>query len=111
MSSYLPIMILIAMTFIGATASLFLKKAADSLSIRKVLRNKKLYIGLVLYFISALFNIKLLSLWDYSVVLPLTSITYIWTMILAYFFLNEKIGFKKIYGIVAIIIGVFLIAI
>lgn len=44
-------------------------------------------------------------------VLPLTSITYIWTLVISYKFLKEKITFKKIIGIILIIVGAIIIAI
>jgi uncharacterized membrane protein len=42
---------------------------------------------------------------EYSVVLPLTSITYIWTMLVSYLFLKEKITARKIAGVCLIVIG------
>ncbi|MFR2167688.1 MAG: hypothetical protein ACLS5W_07540 [Coprococcus sp.] len=48
-----------------------------------------------MYLVSALLNIYVLRYLDYSVVLPLTSVTYIWTMVISYFILKEKIS-KKI---------------
>lgn len=42
---------------------------------------------------------------EYSKVLPLTSLTYIWTMILSYWVFKEKVGAKKILGVIFIIIG------
>ncbi|WP_443110757.1 EamA family transporter [Caloramator sp. mosi_1] len=40
-------------------------------------------------------------------VLPLNSITYIWTLLLAYFLLGEKINKYKLMGIGCIVVGVF----
>lgn len=102
---------LILMTIVGSVASFFLKKSSSSDGLIKLLYNKYLYIGGGLYFISALMNIYVLRYLDYSVVLPLTSITYIWTMIISYFILNEVISKKKIIGICAILIGAICVAI
>ncbi len=101
--------ILIVMTIIGSIASLFLKKASNSETIIKLLKNKNIYIGGFLYLLSALLNIYILRYLDYSVVLPLTSITYIWTLIISYCILKEKISFKKILGITLIILGAIVI--
>ncbi len=103
--------LLVIMTLLGAIASLFLKKASSSKSILDLIKNKNIYIGGFLYLSSAILNIYLLKFLDYSVVLPMTSITYIWTMILSYFILKEKISKKKIIGVISIIIGVVCIAI
>lgn len=102
--------LIIAMTFLGATASLFLKKASDSSGIKQLILNKYLYIGGMIYVLSAGINIFILRYLNYSVVLPLTSITYIWTMIFSYFFLKERINIKKIAGVGLIIIGAVLVA-
>lgn len=103
--------ILILMTIIGATASLFLKKASSSESILKLLKNKNIYIGGFLYLTSAILNIYILKYLDYSTVLPLTSITYIWTFILSNRILKEKISYKKVIGIICIIFGAMIITI
>lgn len=55
-------------------------------------------------------NIFVLKFLDYSVVLPLISLTYIWTMILSYKFLGEIVSKKKNIGVVLILLGVIVIA-
>ena len=103
--------LLITMTMIGAVAALFLKKASGFKNLKELIFNGNLYIGGILYFLSALLNIYILRSLDYSIVLPLTSITYIWTMILSYFVFHEKITMKKIIGLGCVFAGVVLIAI
>lgn len=95
--------ILLLMTMIGSCASLCLKKATES---DKVYLSLMLYLGGILYFISALMNIYVLKYLDYSIVLPLTSLTYIWTMFLSKMILKEQIKSKKILGMALIIIGI-----
>ena len=73
--------------------------------------NPNLYIGGFLYIIAAFLNIYILKILDYSVVLPLTSFTYIWTMLIAKFFLHETINKNKIIGIICIIFGAFILII
>lgn len=97
--------ILLIMTLLGAVASLFLKKASEAHHLIDLLKNINLYVGGVLYLLSAVLNIYILRYLDYSVVLPLTSLTYIWTMILSYMILSEKISKKKIIGVMLILIG------
>lgn len=102
--------ILVVMAFLGSLASLFLKKASSTENICKIFSNKNLYLGGVLYFVSALLNIYILKYLDYSIVLPLTSITYIWTMALSYIILREKISHKKIIGVVLILVGAVIVS-
>ena len=103
--------VLIIMTMIGSFASLFLKKASGLSSIIELLKNKNIYIGGCLYLLSAIINIYVLKYLPYSVVLPLTSLTYIWTMIISNKLLGERIGKKKIIGVCCILIGAIFIAI
>jgi drug/metabolite transporter (DMT)-like permease len=83
---------------------------ASNLSVFDLLRTKFFYIGGFLYLIAAANNIFLYGYLDYSILLPMSSITYIWTMIVAYKLLREKITAKKLAGVAAIIIGVVLLA-
>jgi drug/metabolite transporter (DMT)-like permease len=103
--------LLLIMTIMGAFAGLFLKKASSSNGLKSLILNSNLYFGGVLYFFSALVNIYVLKFLEYSVVLPLTSITYIWTMIISYFILNERITLRKIIGIGFILFGATMLAI
>ncbi len=96
---------LLVMTMLGSVASLFLKKASEADGIISMIKNINLYIGGLLYLVSAVLNIWILRYLEYSVVLPLTSLTYIWTMILSYIILKEKISKKKIVGVGLILIG------
>jgi len=97
------------MTFIGSVASLFLKKSSNFSSILALLKNQWLYIGGFLYLLSALLNILILKYLDYSVVLPLTAITYIWTMVLSKIILKENITSRKILGTLLIFLGAIII--
>ena len=91
--------------FFGSVDSLFLKKASGTEGLLALIKNPYLYIGGDLYLFSAVLNIWILRVLEYSVVLPLTSLTYIWTMVLSYFILKEKITKKKIGGVILILIG------
>lgn len=103
--------LILCMTLMGSIASLFLKKALGSESIIKLLFNINLYVGGFIYVAAAVLNIVVLRKLNYSVVLPLTAVTYIWTMVLSYYILKEKIGSKKIIGVALIIIGAVCVAI
>ena len=96
---------LVIMTMLGSVASLFLKKASGAAGFRELILNPNLYIGGGLYLTSAILNIWILRYLNYSVVLPLTSLTYIWTMLLSYGILKEKISPKKIGGVLMILMG------
>jgi len=99
------LVILLAMTFLGAIGSIYLKKASSGDGIMEIIKNPSLYIGGFLYFASTVLNIWILKYLDYSVALPLTSLTYIWTMMLSAKMLREKITKKKVIGLVLILAG------
>lgn len=103
-------LILLIMTFLGSLASVFFKNMSSCKSVVDVLKSSNLYMGACLYLIAAILNIYLLGLLDYSKVLPLTSLTYFWTLILSYIVFKEHIGIKKIIGLFFIFLGAFLIA-
>lgn len=105
------ICVLLVMTAMGAIASLFLKKASGSSNLLQMIGNVNLYVGGGLYLGSSILNIWILRYLDYSVVLPLTSLTYVWTMVLSYTILREKITKKKILGVGVILIGAILVSI
>jgi drug/metabolite transporter (DMT)-like permease len=98
-------LVLLVMTMIGSTAALFLKKASCFVSILSLIRDPNLYIGAVLYIAAALLNIYILHFLDYAVVLPLTSVTYVWTLLLSHFILRERLTAKGVFCIAGIILG------
>ena len=102
-------LLLLVMTYLGAQASVFFKKLAGMSNISSILSSPYLYLGGVLYLIAALLNIYVLSLMEYSKVLPLTSLTYGWTMLLSYLVFKEKINIQKIVGLLFVIAGAIMI--
>jgi len=99
------LLLIIVMTIMGSFGGFFFKKASADFKIPDILFNRNLYIGALLYVAAAVFNIYVLKFLDYSMVLPLTSLTYIWTMIISYRLLGEKITKKKLAGVTLIVIG------
>lgn len=98
---------------LGAFASYFFKNASAMLAgpnIFVLLREKALWIGGGLYLVAAVNNIFLLGYLDYSILLPMSSITYIWTIIIAYKLLGERITARKVIGVAAVICGAALLA-
>ena len=73
--------------------------------------NKYFYVGVILFCIGSGINIYGLRFIPYNIIMPLKSVTYIWTIIIARTFLNETVNKYKITGIVTIILGVIFICI
>lgn len=104
-------LLILCMTLMGAVASVFFKKASGSESFAKMLLNINLYVGGFIYVVAAVLNIIVLRSMEYSKVMPLTSITYIWTMVISYILLKEKVTKEKIVGVICIVAGAILISI
>ncbi len=102
--------LIVCMTLMGSAASIFFKRASGSEGILKLIMNINLYIGGFLY-VAAAVNIIVLRSLDYSVVLPLSSVTYIWTMVLSYFILKESITARKLAGVFCIVAGAVCVAV
>ena len=99
---------------LGAFASYCFKSATarlEKLSVIALAREKFLWLGALLYLIAAVNNIFLLGYLDYSILLPMSSITYIWTMVFASKLLGERITARKVIGVAAIVCGAVLLAI
>lgn len=99
-------LLLAVMTLFNSAGAIFLKKASGSESILALIKNKNIYLGVVLYLSGMAINIYLLKIMEYSLVMPLGSLTYIWTLILSKTFLGESITKRKIIGIAGIMAGV-----
>ena len=72
--------------------------------------NWQLALSLVLYIIGMLIYMFMLKNYELSVVYPLTSISYVFTMLLAMFFLGEAIPVVRWVGVFFVMLGVGLIA-
>jgi drug/metabolite transporter (DMT)-like permease len=98
-------LLLMIMTIAGAFGGFFFKKATKNGF--KISRYFIFFLGLggFCYLMSSILNIIVLKHMSYTVVFPLTSITYIWTLLISYFFLKESLTVKKIIGVILICIG------
>ena len=101
----------LAMTLIGALGAFFLKAGMDQVNgLACVFRNPRIYLGGTFYLIGALLNILLLRHLPYSVLYPMTAITYIWSLALSASFLGERITRQKLVGVAAILAGVLILS-
>lgn len=104
MYKYYPIFVL--MTLVGSLGGFFFKKASSNMNgVLSLAKNKDFYIGGAFYGTAALVNVWVLQFMPISVVLPLTSFTYIWTMFIARWKLGEPFTKKKVIGLILIVLG------
>jgi len=103
---------LILITFLASVASFSLKKTtANGISPAALFQSPFFYLGVTLYIISALGNLYLLKRLPYSLIVPLGSMTYVWTMLISKRYLGEEITKRKLAGVGLILAGVSLIAV
>ncbi len=100
-------------TIIGAFGALFFKQGADNLklNLKVLLKNHKLVLGFILYFISAVFYIIALKGGELSIIYPFVSLAYIWIILLSIKVLKEKMNTLRWIGVAAIVVGVVFIGI
>ena len=87
----------------------FKKASAKTPKILSLFTNKEFYLGGIFYVSGAVLNILLLRYWEYSLLYPMTAITYIWTTLISHSLLGEKISKRALLGIMMICIGVVLL--
>lgn len=100
----------VLMTLIGSLGAFFFKQStAEMDGLFSLLRVPKFWLGGCLYGLGAVLNVILLRFLDYTILYPVSAITYIWSLVLSSRFLGEKVTPKKVTGIALILLGVFLI--
>lgn len=103
--------VLLVMTILGAVSSWMLKLASEDLVPTHLLVDWHFWAGGLGYLMAALLNIWVLRHLDLSLVLPVTALTYVWTLLIGKWFLSEPLNRAKVAGVGAILVGVLLIAV
>ena len=104
------ILSVLVMTLFGSLGALFLKRGSAKVSEHNSpVTTPQIWLGGLFYLAGALLNIYLLRGYSYSIVYPLTSLTYVWSLILSALLLHEKVTVQKLFGIAAICLGAFLL--
>ena len=104
------ILSVLVMTLFGSLGALFLKRGSAKVSeLKSLVATPQIWLGGLFYLAGALLNIYLLRGYSYSIVYPLTSLTYVWSLILSALLLHEKVTVQKLFGIAAICLGAFLL--
>lgn len=96
---------ILLMTLLGSLGGFFFKKSTNGATIWEIAKSKFVYIGVAFYLAGAVANILVLKVLPYSVVYPMSSITYVWSMAFSRLILKEKFTKQKLIGIIAILIG------
>jgi drug/metabolite transporter (DMT)-like permease len=96
---------------LGAIAQILMKFGTlKTSSILSMFVNVYIISGILLYGLSALFWIYAISKIQLSYAYPMVSLGYVIVFVLSYFIFNEPINVLRVSGLIAIIIGVLMIA-
>lgn len=98
-------------TVVGSFGALYLKLGIDrvEMTVRNVVFNTRIWLGIFLYVASTPFFIYALKGGQLSVLYPMVSFGYIWVAISSRVFLKEKINTYKAVGIAFIVLGIVVI--
>ena len=94
---------------VGSFGAVFLKVASARLkfSVRALATNWALIVGVALYLASSVLFLKGVKQGELSVLYPMVSLSYVWTMIWSWLFFKEAFTRTKFVGLGLILTGVF----
>jgi multidrug transporter EmrE-like cation transporter len=102
------IVLVLTSAFIGSFGAVFLKLGAEYMrpGIKGVISNWRLALGIGLYLLSSVFFVMGVAQGELTILYPMVSLGYIWTLLWAYLFFKEPFSRSKVLGLVLIIAGV-----
>ena len=117
-----PLWLILTSVLLGAVGQLSMKKGMSHLgpvslnlstlfvNLTRMLTSPFVLLGLFLYAISAVLWLAVLSRVQLSYAYPMISIGYVLVLMLSWIFLNERLAYLRILGVLLICCGVFLIS-
>lgn len=103
------ILLVLLASFIGSFGAVFLKSGSGRLSsssIFSLLFNWRLAIGIALFVFSSVFFIMAIKRGELSVLYPMVSLSYVWTMLWSRVFFGEPFTKSKFLGLAMILVGI-----
>lgn len=107
----LPVLAVAVAAVFGAMGQLEFKRGLEGtqLNLQSLLTNWHLLAGFALYGTATIVYLLALRRGELSVLYPIIATSYIWTALLAVYFLGEKMTFINWFGILFIVLGVGLV--
>jgi multidrug transporter EmrE-like cation transporter len=96
-----------AMNEVGRIGATEIAAAGDTIT--RAIREPRLWLGLVLFGISAVFWLVVLSRVDLSVAYPFVGLSYIVVVLFSRLFLHEQVGAVRWLGVVVVAVGIAII--
>jgi drug/metabolite transporter (DMT)-like permease len=106
------ILLVFGASFMGSIAAVFLKSGADRLHrhVNSVFNNWRLAAGLAIFVLSSLLYIKGIKRGELTVLYPMVSLGYVWTLFWSRLFFGEPLTPAKFGGLGLIALGITLLA-
>jgi drug/metabolite transporter (DMT)-like permease len=98
------VLLKVGMGDVGVVNGIYIEKLVQ------IFTNPAIIAGLIVYVIGTVFWLTALSRKDLSYVYPFFAVTVVLVMVLSHFILHETIGWYRIAGIAAIVVGVILVS-
>ena len=102
------ILLVVFASFIGSFGGVFLKAGADRLERRwsSLLFNWRIAAGVLAFLVSSVFFVIALRNGELSVLYPIVSFGYVWTLLWSRLFFHERLTGNKILGLLLIMAGI-----
>ncbi|RME75814.1 MAG: hypothetical protein D6784_07235 [Chloroflexi bacterium] len=81
--------------------------ADGPLTLLKLFQTPWVIVGFGLYAVSSVLWLDVLSKLDFSLAFPMVGLTYVFTLLIGYFFFGEAVGWERILGVALIVSGLF----
>jgi len=104
-------LLVLAASFVGSFGAVFLKVGAAKLhlGLRHLILNLPLATGVILFVGSSVFYVLGIRDGELSVLYPLVSLGYVWTLIWSRLFFGEPVTRNKLAGLSLILLGILLV--
>jgi multidrug transporter EmrE-like cation transporter len=102
------IFLVLVSSFIGSFGAVYLKLGAEHMQpgIKGIVSNWRLGLGIALFLLSSVFFVMGVAQGELTILYPMVSLGYIWTLLWAYIFFKEPFNRSKVVGLILIIGGV-----
>lgn len=109
-AAYVVILTVIAAAIVAFAQYLFKKSVPkfkfNASGILSLITNRKVVVGVLIYMVGLVFYLTALGSGELSFVYPAFSSTFIFVILISHFALNEKTGYRRIFGVLLIILGI-----
>jgi len=104
--------LVLAASFIGSFGAAFLKSGADRLhrDVRTLFTNWRLAIGVFFFLASSLLYLRGIKEGELTVLYPMVSLGYVWTLLWSRLFFGEPFTREKLIGLAMILVGIVFLA-